>query len=81
MTLLTKLKSRPEAIDMRSRRFGYFPRTFVWRGKEYQVEAVERAYTTSTRSAAQRHYFLVRCADGKHTLYQDLAVNTWHIVP
>jgi hypothetical protein len=81
MTLLTKLKSRPEAIDMRSRRFGYFPRTFVWRGKEYQVEAVERAYTTGTRAAGQRHYFLVRCADGKHTAFQDLIHNTWHIVP
>ena len=81
MTLLSKLKSRSEAIDMRARRFGYFPRTFVWRGKECQVEAVERAYTTGTRAAAQRHYFLVRCADGKHTLYHDLKASTWHIVP
>ena len=80
-----KSASRPrrsEAIDMRSRRFGYFPRAFVWRGHEYHVEAVERCWTTSTRrngGQVQRHYFQVRCAEGKFDLYQDVMHNTWHI--
>lgn len=72
----------PEAIDMRSRRFGYFPRTFVWRGHEYQVEAVERCWTTGTPrygGRVERHYFQVRCAEGRFSLYQDLRHNTWHI--
>jgi hypothetical protein len=30
-------RRRHEAIDMRARRFGYFPRTFLWRGHEYQA--------------------------------------------
>lgn len=71
-----------EAIDMRSRRFGYFPRTFVWRGGEYQVEAVERCWTTTSRRSGgqmDRHYFQVRCAEGTFNVYQDLRHNTWHI--
>ena len=71
-----------EAIDMRSRRFGYFPRTFVWRGREYQVEAVERCWTTASRrngGQMDRHYFQVRCAEGTYNVYQDLRHNTWHI--
>jgi hypothetical protein len=75
-------RRRHEAIDMRSRRFGYFPRTFVWRGHEYQVEAVERCWTTGTRrngGQMDRHHFQVRCAEGKFDLYQDLLHNTWHI--
>ncbi|CAG0935961.1 hypothetical protein TFLX_04817 [Thermoflexales bacterium] len=71
-----------EAIDMRARRFGYFPRTFVWRGQEYQVEAVERCWTTASRrhgGQLDRHYFQVRCAEGTYNVYQDLRHNTWHI--
>ena len=73
-----------EAIDMRARRFGYFPRTFVWRGYEYQVEAVERCWTTAVRRNSdrmERHYFHVRCAEGTFNVYQDLRHNTWHIAP
>jgi|WetSurMetagenome_2_1015567.scaffolds.fasta_scaffold515722_1 hypothetical protein len=38
-----------EQIDMRSRRFGYFPKTLAWRGKEYNVESVERCWTTASK--------------------------------
>lgn len=69
-----------EAVEMRARRFGYFPRTFMWRGVERHVEAVQRCWTTGTlRAKMNRHYFLVRCAEGEYTLYQDLTANTWHI--
>src|SRR5512143_3127267 len=64
-----------EAIDMRARRFGYFPRTFVWRGHEFQVEAVERCWTTASRrnnGQMDRHYFQVRCAEGTYKIYPDL---------
>jgi hypothetical protein len=71
-----------EAIDMRSRRFGYFPRTFVWRGSEFRVEAVERCWTTASKvlgGKMDRHFFRVRCAEGTYDVYQDLRHNTWHI--
>ena len=73
-----------EAIDMRARRFGYFPRTFVWQGREFQVETVERCWTAASRRNSgkiDRHYFQVRCAEGTFNVYQDLTHNTWHITP
>ncbi len=80
---LNRVKSRKacEPIDMRARRFGYFPLTFLWRGCLYHVEAVERCWTTAKRSERRmdRHYFSVRCAEGVFQLYQDLKTNTWHI--
>lgn len=80
ITLPLVARPKAEAIDMRSRRFGYFPRTFVWRGHEYQVEAVERCWTAGTRAGQmQKHYFRVRCAEGQFNLYQNLQHNTWHI--
>jgi len=75
-------RMRVEAIEMQARRFGYFPRTFRWRGRRYDVSAVERCWTTSTRQwggRAQRHYFRVRCAEGCFELFQDIAHNTWHV--
>lgn len=75
---MTKTK-KAEAIDMRSRRSGYFPRTFVWRGREFQVEEVERCWTTGNGKKMDCHYFQVRCAEGTYSIYQDLRHNTWHI--
>lgn len=74
--------SNHQQIDMRSRRFGYFPRTFVWCGREYQVEEVARCWTTASRGSGRmnRHYFKVRCADGTYNVYQDLKRNAWYIV-
>jgi len=75
-------RQRVEAIEMQSKRFGYFPRTFMWRGQRYNVHAVERCWTTSTRQwggRAQRHYFRVRCREGAFELFQDITHNTWHV--
>jgi len=71
-----------ESIEMRKRRHGYFPQIFVWRGKRYDVHAVERCWTISRRSLGnrvERHCFRVRCSDGTFELYQDARHNTWHI--
>jgi len=73
---------RVEAIEMQAKRFGYFPRTFLWRGRRYDVHAVERCWTTGTRQwggRVQRHYFRVRCVEGDFDLFQDLRHNTWHV--
>lgn len=71
-----------EPIQMRARLSGYFPRTFVWREQEFQVEAVERCWTMTSRRNGRpldQHYFRVRCAEGTYTVYQDVQTNTWHI--
>ncbi|HET89740.1 MAG TPA: hypothetical protein ENN99_03235 [Chloroflexi bacterium] len=67
---------------MRERRHGYFPKTFVWRGHQYDVQAVERCWTVSRRGWGGRvdqHRFRVRCREGTFELYQDVHHNTWHM--
>lgn len=78
----TRRSRRVEAIDMRSKRFGYFPRLFVWRGHRYNVQTVERCWTTSKRkwgNRVQHHHFRVRCSEGMFELFQNLTHNTWHM--
>lgn len=72
----------PDAIDMRSRRHGYFPKLFVWRGRRYHVDAVERCWTISRRGRdgrVERHCFRVRCPEGTFEVFQDVRHNTWHM--
>jgi len=71
-----------EPIEMRERRHGYFPKTFVWRGHRYDVCAVERCWTISRRGRdgrVERHCFRVRCPEGIFEVYQDARHNTWHV--
>ena len=70
-----------EKIKMESKRFGYFPQAFTWRGRRYNVHAVERCWTISRRWLweVERHCFRVRCAEGDFELYQDVKKNTWHV--
>lgn len=71
-----------EAIEMRERRHGYFPKSFVWRGRRYDVYAVERCWTVSRRNGSnkvERHCFRVRCPEGTFEVYQDVRHNTWHL--
>jgi hypothetical protein len=71
-----------EAIEMLERRFQYFPRAFRWRGRRYEVEAVEQCWTVSRRGwkrRVERHFFRVHCAEGLFELFQDLRANTWHL--
>ena len=72
---------RGQAIKMQVKRFGYFPQTFVWRGRQYDVHAVEQCWTVSRRWFwdVERHCFRVRCVEGTFELYQDVKRNTWHI--
>jgi len=72
---------RGQAIKMEVKRFGFFPQTFVWRGKRYDVHEVEQCWTISRRWFwnVERHCFRVQCAEGVFELYQDVRHNTWHI--
>ena len=78
-TRSTRIKG--QSIRMENKRFGYFPQTFTWRGRRYEVHAVERCWTISKRWVwdVERHCFRVRCAEGTFELYQDVRRNTWHI--
>jgi hypothetical protein len=67
---------------MRERRHGYFPKVFIWRGRRYDVHAVERCWTVSRRGLSgkvERHCFRVRCGEGTFKVFQDLRHNTWHL--
>ena len=69
-------------IVMTRKRFGYFPRTFVWKGREYNVEVVECCWTTGSRcngGQMQRHYFNVHCHEGRFEMYQNISDQTWHM--
>jgi hypothetical protein len=54
-----------EKINMEKKRFGYFPKRFTWRGRRYDVHAVEHSWTISRKrlgNKVDRHCFRVRCA-------------------
>ena len=71
-----------EAVEMLERRHGFFPRAFRWRGQRFEVEAVQRCWTTSGSGwlrSTQRHFFHVRCGESAFELFQDLRDGTWHL--
>ncbi len=76
------LRKRTEPIQMKARRFGYFPDRFQWHGRDYHVSRVERCWTVRTRrwgGRVERLCFRVHCGDGVFDIHQDLLGNTWHI--
>lgn len=75
------INHRSEPIQMEAKRFGYFPQTFVWHGRRYEVRTVERCWTVSHPGVrkVERHCFRVRCAEGTFDLSQDARHNTWRV--
>ena len=72
-----------EPVEMRRKRYGYFPEVFVHHGHRYEVYAVERCWTVSRSrrgGRVERHCFRVRCREGTFELYQDVQHNTWHVM-
>ena len=57
-------------IEMRQRRFNYFPQSFRWHGLTYYVQAVERSWTkmggSLLRRRAERLCFRVRAVALPH---------------
>ena len=54
-----------EKIRMDRKRFGYFPHRFMWRGRRYDVQHIERCWTVSRKrlgNKVDRQFFRVRCA-------------------
>jgi hypothetical protein len=87
---LRRFLGRDDVIDMLERRHGYFPKVFAWRGRRYDVSAVERCWTVTRRGLrgkVERYCFRVRAreragslsADETFEIYQDLQNRTWHM--
>ncbi|MFC2037079.1 DUF6504 family protein [Chloroflexota bacterium] len=71
-----------ESVEMEKQRHQFFPKIFCWRGRRFDVQAVERSWTVSRRRWRRRiarRFFQVRCAGGTFELYQDLQTGAWHL--
>jgi len=67
-----------EAVELVEQRFQCLPRVFRWRGRRYNVEAVQRCWTASRRrwrGRVERRFFQVQCAEGSF----DLKTGAWHL--
>ena len=71
-----------EAIDVMQVRWRYLPAVFRWRGRRYQVDAVDRSWVVPAVGWRRRHdrrFFQARCGEGLYEIYQDLQAGTWHL--
>ena len=71
-----------EAVLVESKRYGFAPQRFLWRGRRHQVQEVLRCWT-ETRGAGsarvERRWFRVRCEDQVLDIAQDLLSSAWSI--
>ncbi len=71
---------RLQTVVVKSKRFGHFPKSFMWRGKLHQVEAVERCWTVKRdRDKTSLYCFRVRTPSGTYILQQDLLKQKWYL--
>lgn len=68
---------KSERINLLARSHGYFPAAFRWRGRRFDVTAVEKCWTV--QRPAVRRMFRVRCTAGSFVLEQCLADDTWQV--
>lgn len=69
-----------EAIEVMQRRYGYYPRLFLWRGRPYEVDGVDRCWVVGRRlRRAARRYFRLQAGGATFELYRDLGAGTWHL--
>lgn len=87
---LQRIGHGDEPIEMEELRHSYFPLVFTWRGRRYDVYAVERCWTISRRGLGgkvERYCFRIRAqprsgdahAEETFEIYQDVQHNTWHM--
>lgn len=68
---------KSEIVHLVARSHGYFPAAFRWRGRRFDVLAVEQCWTVQRPTPGRR--FRVRCAAGSFVLEQCLASDTWRV--
>jgi hypothetical protein len=71
-----------EPVVVPSKRFGFFPQVFVWRGQRHDVQAVEACQTEvrqDWRGRVERHRFRVRTEGAVFELTQDPTRDSWKV--
>jgi|RifCSP16_2_1023846.scaffolds.fasta_scaffold801924_1 hypothetical protein len=71
-----------EPINITAKDHGYFPKSFLWRGRRHRVEAVEQCWTVAKRDwlgRVEKHCFRVRTDESTFVVYHDLSRNAWYI--
>ena len=71
-----------EPVLVPSKRYGFFPQVFVWRGQRHDVRAVELCRTVVRRDWHGRvecHRFRVRTENAVFDLMQDPTQDTWKL--
>jgi hypothetical protein len=70
---------RRERVTVSAVQNGFFPRAFVWRGRQHDVRAVESCQTERRRGRVKSHRFRVRTEGGLLDLVQDLVRDLWQV--
>jgi len=76
-SLSRRRSARGEAVEIQEKRFGYFPQRFKWRGVSHLVQAVERCWTKTGKTA--QLCFRVRCKEGIFDLVQNVKTDIWSL--
>lgn len=64
-------------IELLARSHSYFPAAFRWRGRRFDIIAVQKCWMV--RRPVVRRMFRVRCAAGSFLLEQSVADDTWQV--
>lgn len=76
-TLATRRVREP--IQMAAKSFGFFPRAFVWRGRQHDIRAVESCRTENAHGRVAKHVFRVRTDAAVLELAQDVKRDAWRV--
>jgi len=68
---------KSEPVQLVAKTHGYFPASFRWRGRRFDVVAIEKCWTVSGR--AVRRLFSVRCQAGRFELQQSVDGDHWQV--
>lgn len=68
---------KSERINLLARSHSYFPAAFRWRGRRFDIIAVQKCWMV--RRPVVRRMFRVRCAAGSFLLEQSVADDTWQV--
>lgn len=72
------MSAKAEAIEMIERRFSWFPLKFSWRGRIYEVDAVNECKTVTNRwDQCGMHHYWVRSGDQLFHLCEVLPRSQW----
>ena len=71
------MMQKDEAIEILARRYDYFPASFHWRGRRFDVIAVEKCWRLQRPTLCR--VFRVRCQAGAFILEQRVATDGWYV--